>query len=108
MTMNYDLAGETYAVVDVYTKRRTGNVSDVFAKYCNDAPIILGQVISEEMGGWAIVPDHGGEDAGRSNLARKRDGVYYLCREEGLKYFDAAHFKYGRINWRMKRIEVKS
>ena len=107
---SYELAGETYAVVDVYTKRRVGNVSDVFVRYLNDAPILLGQIEVEHYNGdtqWWTTPDHGDADDIVYH-GRKRDGIYRLCMDEGLKYFDAAHFNYGRINWRMKRIEVKS
>jgi hypothetical protein len=103
----YAINDTTYAVVQVYTKRRVGNVSDVFIKYCNDDPILLGQIEVEHYNGdtqWWTTPDHGGSEDVIYH-GRKRDGVYRLCKDEGLKYFDAAHFEYGRITWRMKRIE---
>lgn len=102
-TTDYQLMSTTYAVVDVWTKRRVGPTSDVFIKYLDDAPILLGQITRTELGDWAARADHS-ESEDYHMLVRKRDAVYHLLRTEGLKHFDAAHFQYGRLFWRLKRI----
>lgn len=94
-------------IVDITTKTRVpGESCDVFGRYCNDDPILLGTVYfrRKEEKGDQWVPYRVGGTHPATWAPTKWKAVQALSAEL-LDHFDDVEARYGKKAWRWKKIE---